>query len=43
MKKKLNVYEEAKLSIIRFDITDVITTSSPYGEEDLGDWTPPRE
>ena len=43
MKKKLSVYEEAKLNIICFDVQDVIATSSPYGDDDLGDWTPPRE
>ena len=37
------VYEGAELTVISFDMPDIITQSSPYGEGDLGDWTNPRE
>ena len=40
MKMSKSPYEEANCLIVYFDTDDVISTSSPYGEEDTGDWTP---
>lgn len=40
MKMSKSPYEEANCLIVYFGTDDVISTSSPYGEEDTGDWTP---
>lgn len=38
---KKQIYQEPKLDVVLIERTDVITTSSPYGEEgSWGDWTP---
>ena len=38
-----SIYESAELTVISFDMPDIITQSSPYDEGDQGDWTNPRE
>lgn len=37
------IYEKTELEIIHIESSDVVRTSSPYGEEgSWGDWTPEK-
>ena len=37
--KEKQLYEEANIELVRFNLQDVITTSNAMGEEDWDEWT----